>query len=77
MEQAERKLIRNVTVRMPESLAERLEAHARLNHRSMHGEILYHLERAVSEGGSPARTETMVEMPAKNVPFVGAEEPTP
>lgn len=66
MEQSERKLIRNYTLRMPETLAQRLETHARHEGRSLHAEIIYHLERAVPE--------TMVELPARNVPYVGTEE---
>lgn len=68
MEQTERKLIRNYTLRMPETLAQRLETHARQEGRSLHAEILYHLERAVPE--------TMVEMPAR-VPFIGPADERP
>lgn len=69
MEQGERKLIRNYTLRMPETLAQRLETHARHEGRSLHAEIIYHLERAVPE--------TMVELPARAVPFIGPADERP
>lgn len=62
LEPAKPKTVRHFTMRMPESLAQRLEQHARAAHRSLHGEILYLLDHAVPE--------TMVEFPA-SVPWVG------
>lgn len=62
MEQAERKLVRSLSVRIPEDLAQRIEQEAARQLRSMNAQIQFILEQA-----HPA---SLIEFPA-DVPMIG------